>query len=107
MIGKSGFDERKEFAEINRLDQMVMKSRLFRASSVFLLAITGSGDNDGVGATLRLTQPPGDLIAIHSPDANIEQDHVGPVRHGKIDGIRSGVSYGYFMPIQPKKPRHT
>ena len=56
---------------------MVVKPGVSRAFAILLLAVAGNGNEPNMGKFGRLTDEPGDLVAVEAGEADIEQNDVG------------------------------
>src|SRR5476649_1264577 len=69
-------DQCTQLAEVGRLDQVVVETRLRGSLKMLLLAIPAMGNQQGVLLTRHRTYAASDLVAIHIGQAYIEQHHL-------------------------------
>ena len=67
-----------ERAEVDGLDEMMVEARNSRLQEIFFLAESGHRDNPGVLAEVECAKPPGDFVAVHRGQPDVEQQHIGP-----------------------------
>jgi hypothetical protein len=88
---------------VDWLDRMMVKPRIARAVMIFLLPIPGDGDDEHFFEIHIFPERGRDLVAIHSGQADIEQDDVGPIRLGRLDDGLAVVRSDNVVSIEFKK----
>src|SRR4029450_10192362 len=65
-------EQARELLHVRRLEQVMVEASLLHAAGVTRIA--GDGDKQHPRATVLLTQPARDLVAVHTGQAEVEKD---------------------------------
>jgi hypothetical protein len=78
---------------LNRFYQVVIEPGISRALPILALAIAGHGDEPNMCKFGRLTNEPGNLVAIETRKANVEQNGIRSERFCGIKDRRTIVNF--------------
>ncbi len=76
-----------------RLDQMGVEPGRSGALAVLILAVAGQCHDEHPATPRFLPQLPGDLIAIHARQANVQERDIGPKRLSHLERRRPVMGY--------------
>src|SRR4051812_16649984 len=77
--------------EIDGFDEVVVKPGFAGSLEVFVLSVTGDGDEECLPAVTLLSKPGSDLVSIHAREADVEENDLGAVHADRLDGLRPAV----------------
>ena len=91
--------------EVDRFDQVVMKSSRCRALAIRVLSVTGDGDQVDPFEAGYFTQAPGEFVAVHHGETDIEKRNRRPGGGGHVNRLGTIVSDPGMVPIQTQRIR--
>ena len=64
----------------------MVKACFAGATTVFVLAVSGDGDDDGRSTASLLSKSSRDLVAVHTRKTDVEENEFGLQNPGGVDG---------------------
>src|SRR3954468_9248936 len=92
--------------EVDRLEKVVVNTRLPGASEGLIVSVSAQGNQDRVPAALLLPEPRRQFIAIHPGEPDVQEDHLRSVLAGGDEGLLAAVGYPRIVARHPQEFGH-
>ncbi len=94
------FDQSAQHFEIGRLREVVVEAGVVRATAVVVLPVAGQRHEQHHPAKTLLPNRAGHFIAVHSRQADVEQDDFRMLLDGKFERLRAAMSHENLISVE-------